>query len=200
MAPRAAISVLSSTDLVSAITAYMPGKAYRNWTEVYAIMAAGHRFMLKDKHELVATEADVESAVFDNRLDLVDELLASYDFQFDTSSLVKVAASEGHVEVLNYLLQRRRPHYDGVCDGLVYGAAGGHLTVTEELGPRVSPRTLQKAIAYAADFGHDDVVASLETALAKWHDDVCTRTRFQQPHITTGTHRNASTPLDMSYF
>ncbi|KDO30827.1 hypothetical protein SPRG_04728 [Saprolegnia parasitica CBS 223.65] len=166
--------VLGTPELLLLIATFLPGKAFRDWDNAFEMLAAGHEHMLLEKPEVVPSVADVERAIDANRLDVLQILVERYNVPCHTTSLVKAAAAEGNVAMLQYMLGRRAAtvHYDGVCDSIVYGAAAGHLEIVEELAPRVSPRTLRKALAYAADFGHVNVVAHLEATLLNWHEAI----------------------------
>ncbi|OQR88497.1 hypothetical protein THRCLA_22855 [Thraustotheca clavata] len=161
--------VLASNELFTIIVKYMPGKAFKQWSDAYAIVAAKYTFMLDFKPWCIPTELSIENAIYNNRLDVIEYFMTHCTVVVITRNLIEIAASEGNLKILNYLLDRYDDKSKGIRAALVYGAASGHIEVVHAYASQVSPKTLRKAIAFASDFRKTQIVQSLQATLVSWH-------------------------------
>ncbi|KAF0755252.1 hypothetical protein AaE_005039 [Aphanomyces astaci] len=172
-----AIFLDPSVGLFTSITAFMPGLAFREWTDGYAILRAGHQAaMLAHKPNIVLTADTMNDAAEDGRADIVSWLVAN-NVEFNLDTALAAAAAEGHLHVIQFFLHHPLNDHPRHDKALIYAASGGHLSVVQELVHTTTVDSINaaSAIAYAADFGHWHVVEWLEA----WHgkkEDGCPET------------------------
>ncbi|ETV99847.1 hypothetical protein H310_07886 [Aphanomyces invadans] len=161
-----------AVGIFDSITAFMPGRAFRDWTDGYSILCAGHAAMLADKPCIELTASTMNQAAEDGRLDVVSWLV-EHSVRYDLDSALYAAVSEGHLNVVQFFLRQLPQHHASKPDhdkALMYAASGGHLAIVQELVQATASVNTTSAIAYAADFGQGHVVEWLENRSATTDD------------------------------
>ncbi|CAK4580520.1 unnamed protein product [Aphanomyces euteiches] len=156
--------VFDRSGLFNEITAFMPGKAFKDWTDSYSILRAGHTWML-DFNSMTLEPSIMIQAAEDGRLNIVQWLQAR-EIPSDIPTAIKGAAAEGHLDVVEFLLAQQTDSQSS-SNALAYAAASGHLHIVESLmqqskNTEARQELSSEALAIAADFQQHHVVEWLQ--------------------------------------